>query len=184
MASKERKKLQKRKEREKKVRKQILAQREIARQPEREEREQRRKIKRIMKLKRDMGKLNVWADDVLMSMNESTLTQLEKNAKILKVLEEEYEREHAKKKELNDKLEEEGFLTLDEKLNVLHKRMAEHAKMMHDDAEAALPVEEQGEVADVEVVKAPGYSERMVDSPDPSDRIMTDADKTLRELCG
>lgn len=97
-----------------------------------------------------MGKLNVWADDILLQMNEQTLSQLEKNAKILKALEEEYATEHGRKAELNQQLEAEGFKTLEEKLNHLHD------KLVQDQKEEAGETEE---VAEVEVVRAPDAPE-------------------------
>lgn len=45
--------------------------------------------------------------------------RLQRNMEILKALEEEYERDMAQKKEINDRLEAEGHLTLKDKMNAL-----------------------------------------------------------------
>lgn len=137
------KKVQKKKDRAKRVRKQVLLQRAALRAPKQEENKLRRKMKRITKLKKDMGKLNVWADDVLLGLSDKALTQLERNAKILKALEEEYQTEADRKKDLNDKLEAEGCLTLDEKLNHLHAKLAEEQKRLY--AEGKFDLKESGE---------------------------------------
>lgn len=50
------------------------------------------------------------------------LERLQRNAEILKALEEEYEREMGQKKALNEGLENEGHETLQEKVKVLEER--------------------------------------------------------------
>lgn len=45
--------------------------------------------------------------------------RLQRNMEILKALEEEYERDMAQKKEINERLEAEGHLTLKDKMNAL-----------------------------------------------------------------
>lgn len=141
MTTKEQKKQQKKNARDKDNRKKLLAKREAIAAPLREERDQFRKLKRVGKMKKDMGKFNVWPDEVLMSMSNDTLSQLEKNAKILRALEEEYQQEYLKKENLNKELEVEGYHTLEEKLNSLHNRMVDHfAKSM---VEAGLPGNEE-----------------------------------------
>lgn len=117
------KKLAKKHQRAKEVRKKILARRDAIRAPKIEENKQRKKAKRINKLIKDMGELNVWADEVLMRMDNSTLTQLEKNAQILRSLEAEYESEKAKKEKLNEELHSKGLFTLQEKLNHLSQEL-------------------------------------------------------------
>ena len=58
--------------------------------------------------------------------NQRILSKLEKNAEILKALEEQYEEEMNCKKEINKKLEEEGNFTLKEKLDALDKKAREN----------------------------------------------------------
>ena len=120
--------LKKKKEREKQAKKKVLARRDAMRAPQIEENKQKKKMKRVLKLQKDMGDLNMWADDVLSRMSNDTLTQLEKNAKILKALEKEYEQELNKKKNLNNSLEEKGITSLHEKLNYLHNEFVEQQK--------------------------------------------------------
>lgn len=179
MAS-EKKKFQKKKEREKRVRKQILKQREALRAPEREEREFQKKLKRIEKLKKDMGKMNVWADEVFLNMNDKSLSQLERNAQILKALEQEYQKEKDRKKALNEELEGQGFLTLDQKLQHLHDKLVDQAKEMYKsgglEAKEAKP---QREVSDVEVIKAPKSLQEAV-----VDEMMEEEDeRVLQTIC-
>jgi hypothetical protein len=127
------KKAQKKKDREKRVRRQVLLRRAAIRAPEEEDNRLRRKMKRIAKVKKDMGERNVWSDEVLMKLDELTLTQLEKNAKILKILEEEYAQEQDKKSKLNQHLESEGCLTLEQKLNHLHQQLVEEQKGLYEE---------------------------------------------------
>lgn len=138
------KKAQKKKDREKRVRKQILKQREALRKPAQEERAFQKKMKRIAKLKKDMGRLNVWADDVLLKMSDSTLSQLEKNARILKALEQQYEKETSTKRDLNRQLEEEGFVTLEDKMKFLHDRLVEQQKAENEGVPPVDVVAEEG----------------------------------------
>jgi hypothetical protein len=58
--------------------------------------------------------------------NQRILSKLEKNAEILKALEEQYEEEMNCKKDINKKLEEEGNSTLKEKLDALDKKAREN----------------------------------------------------------
>ena len=50
------------------------------------------------------------------------LERLQRNAEILKALEEEYEREEAQKKAVNDGLESEGHLTLHDKVRAMEEK--------------------------------------------------------------
>lgn len=55
--------------------------------------------------------------------NEQILSKLEKNAEILKALEDEYLSEMNQKKLINERLEAEGHHTLKDKLNALDKKV-------------------------------------------------------------
>lgn len=57
--------------------------------------------------------------------NEKILSKLEKNAEILKMLENEYVTEIEQKKQINDQLESEGHLSLKDKLNALDSQTRE-----------------------------------------------------------
>ena len=53
--------------------------------------------------------------------------KLEHNLKVLQALEEEYEAEKAKREELNKELEDEGNITLEEKLKAINEKNAAEA---------------------------------------------------------
>lgn len=121
--SKEQRKLQKRKEREKEVKQKLLVKREATRSVVREERDDWRKEKRIKKLQKDLEHFDQIMDEQrLRDADDSTLSQIEKNIEILKVLEQEHHREMIQKKELNEDLEAEGCLTLEEKIQAAMQR--------------------------------------------------------------
>ena len=61
--------------------------REIQEVPIREERELHRRMKRIEKLRKGVSSLNSWTDEAFLNLSEDSLTQLERNAKILRALE-------------------------------------------------------------------------------------------------
>ena len=63
--------------------------------------------------------------------------KLKKNLEILRELEQQYEQEQAVRKNLNDKLESEGYLTMKEKMDALHEKALKTQKVADDLAEAA-----------------------------------------------
>ncbi len=160
-------KLQKKAKRAKEVRKKVLARREALRAPAREARELHRRMKRIDKIQRDMGEHSVWSNEVYMQFDDKTLTQLEKNAQILKALESEYKSEVAKRDDLNADLESKGLKTLQEKLDYMHQQVVADQKAAGLEAlgpEVIAQLEEQQkpkapkkDVAEVSIVKAPGF---------------------------
>ena len=121
----------KKKAREQKVKEKLQVQRTVKQQADKVEHDAYLRKKRIKKFKKDMGRLDMWADEVLLKVDDATFTQLEKNAKILKVLEDEYENERNQKGQLNEKLERLGLKTLEEKMKYLHDTMAE--EQMNDE---------------------------------------------------
>ena len=127
MVSKAQKKLQKQRAREKETKKKIREKREKMREPARKEREDRRRDKRIKKLQNEMAGLQTREEETLKNMPDKTLSQLEHNAKILRALETEHEAELAKKRELHEGLEEQGHVTLEEKMNAI--RTVEQQKL-------------------------------------------------------
>lgn len=151
--------LQKRKAREEKNKKAKLHRQAVATKKRQEENTEFRKMKRIKKLQKDMGSLSVWADDVLMKLNDKALTQLEKNAAILKALEAEYAKEKDRKKELNDGLEAEGLKTLEQKMSALHNRLVEQQKAAGEEALAEEKALMEGRISE-ELREATG---RLVD---------------------
>jgi hypothetical protein len=151
MATTQQRKLQKRKAREEKNKKAKLHRQAVATKKRQEENAEFKKLKRIKKLQRDMGNLSVWADDVLMKLNDKALTQLEKNAQILKALEAEYAKEKDRKRELNDGLEAEGLKTLEQKMNALHNRLVEQQKAAGEEALAEERALAEGRTAEVDM---------------------------------
>ncbi len=119
MTSKEQRKLKKKKAREKEVKKKILVRREKLRAPAREERAERRCEKRHDEFIKELDKF--YTEEQLATLDEKTLTQLEKNCKTLRGLEEEYEKETHNRKRLNLELEDQGHMTLQEKLKAVSK---------------------------------------------------------------
>ena len=121
----------KQKEKKKKLReivakKRVLARRKSLRKQTSEqlfesrlEKKFRNKIEPIVK---DQEKQKIMQEQ----KNQRILSKLEKNAEILKALEEQYEEEMNCKKEINKKLEEEGNSTLKEKLDALDKKAREN----------------------------------------------------------
>lgn len=118
MTSKQQKKIKKRKDREKEIHKKYLLKKEKSLIALRHAKEDVLREKRIVKVQRDLERFNqVMTERELSELNDKKLSQLEKNIQILKALEEEYDRELAQKQKLNDDLENNGYYTLEEKLN-------------------------------------------------------------------
>lgn len=170
MVSKAQKKLQKQRAREKETKKKIREKRERMREPARLEREERRRDKRIKKLQNDMAGLQQWEEETLKNVSDETLSQLEHNAKILRALETEHEAEVTKKRELHEGLEEQGHVTLEDKMNAI--RTLEQQKQMEEmgvggSAECAVTAappappkkRRKKDTSIVEVIKAPKNEE-------------------------
>lgn len=157
----QRQQMKKKKKREAIAKARVLKRREDLRKPLQEENQWRRKIKRINKLQRELGDWSEWSHEALLGLNDSTLSQLERNAQILKALEQEYEVENNKKRELNQQLEDDGLFTLEDKMNHLHQQLIEEQKAeagVTGSAESQMKPKKprsQKEVAEVEIVRAP-----------------------------
>jgi hypothetical protein len=156
MASKERKKFQKRKQREALNHQAVLKRREQIRVKAKEEREDVKRADRIRRLQRDLDRFDQFMEpELLAAVSDETLTQLEKNVKILKALETEHSHEVNQRAELNQKLEAKGLLTLQEKMDFAAQELMEAQKAAAS-AECKVSVRKpKREVAEVSVVKAP-----------------------------
>lgn len=158
MVSKAQKKIQKKKAKEKDTRKKILMKRAISRAKTKEEREEHRRDKRVKKFQREMAGITIWEDEVLKKMPDKTFDQLEHNAKILRALEEEHEKDMDEKRNLNEGLESDGHLTLNDKLQSLHQATAEKQNEfgMTGSAECKMTIAPKvmKDTAEVELVKA------------------------------
>lgn len=122
-------KLEKRKKREKigrersKKSKMELLNKKVA------ENNERKRLIRLEKLQKDLISMNQPADtEKLLMLNDNSISQLEKNITILKGLEQEYENEQKKREVINEELEEQGYVTLDQKLKVLQEKTATEQK--------------------------------------------------------
>lgn len=159
MVSKAQKKIQKKKVKEKETRKKILMKRADSRAKAKEEREEHRRDKRVKKFQREMAGIEIWEEEVLKKMPDKTFDQLEHNAKILRALEEEHEKEMDEKRNLNEGLESDGHLTLNDKLQSLHQETAEQQKKkfgMTGSAECKMNIapKVRKDTAEVEFIKS------------------------------
>ena len=157
MTSKEQRKLQKRKEREKKNRKATLKRREVLRADAREKREEMRREKRIRKLQRELEHFDqVMTDRELAEASDTTLSQIEKNILILKALEAEHDREMKAKSQLNEKLEDEGYYTLEDKMGAARQLAVKKTEIgMGGSADCKVSVNKAPkDTAEVSVTKA------------------------------
>ena len=74
---------------------------------------------------------------------EEIRLKLEHNLRILEALEEEYDKESEARKELNQKLENEGYKTIKEKMDALHKKALELEGVAQDMEQAQKEFDEQ-----------------------------------------
>ena len=118
--NKQQKKVKKKKARERRVKKENLARRDKKRQEVKYEKE----LDREVEANRDKPQpiLNIQKKD------SEIKSQLEHNLELLKALEEQYIAEEKQREELNEQLEEEGYSTLEEKMNALGAKAEAIAK--------------------------------------------------------
>jgi hypothetical protein len=131
-----RKEIEKRKAREKAVRKKVLAQRDQLRMERKLVEEERQREYEMWKLEHGATKPALPGNPEAAAKAELERARviaekLQKNLEILKALEAEYDREQAVRTELNEKLEDEGYKTMKEKMAALHEK----ARKMKEDAE-------------------------------------------------
>jgi hypothetical protein len=137
-----RKQIEKRKVREESVRKKVLEQRE-------EIRRERKLVENERSKEREMHKIeygytppalpgNAELAKIRQAEREKKISEkLKHNLEILKNLEQEYENEQSSRKNINDKLESEGYKTMKEKMDALHEKALSMKKVADDLAEAA-----------------------------------------------
>lgn len=115
----------KKKKREEIAKKRVLARRKVLRKQASEDKQagrlNRKFRERIIPVIKDPEKQKIMEQQ----KNEQILSKLEKNAAILKALEDEYLDEMNQKKEINERLEAEGHVNLKDKLNALDQKVKE-----------------------------------------------------------
>ena len=137
-----RKDIEKRKQREIAVRKKVLERREEIRK-ERKEVENERKKEREMYLLEHGHTPSALpgnpelAEQKKIEREKKIAEKLKKNLAILKDLEAEYEKEQSSRKQLNEKLESEGFMSMKEKMDALHEKALKTQRVIDDIEEAA-----------------------------------------------
>jgi hypothetical protein len=137
-----RKEIEKRKQREVAVRKKVLERRE-------EIRKERKEVESERKKERDMYLLEhghtaaalpgnpELAEQKKAEREKKVAEKLKRNLAILKSLEAEYEKEQSTRKDVNNKLEAEGFKTMKEKMDALHEKALKSQKVIDDIEEAS-----------------------------------------------
>ena len=170
MASKQQKQIAKKKDRERESRKKVLARRAERRAPAQATRQLRRRIKRIAAIRKNLGSFDMYSDQTLLNMDTNSLSQLERNAQILRALEAEFEESQSQKSKLNEELESLGLHTLEQKMAHLNEQLVKQqreAGFASAAEERAMLEEAMGfggsadchrptkEVAEVEILKAP-----------------------------
>ena len=138
--SKQQQKEQKKKNRERAARQKILQRREELRKMRKETAEKDKAEKEAHevvhgKLMPHINNPGQREADKAKAVSE----KLKRNLEILQALEDEYEEEQSKRAQVNANLEAEGYLTMREKMDALHKKameMSNKADVMADNAEA------------------------------------------------
>lgn len=137
-----RKDIQKRKEREKSVRKKVLERREELRKERKLVEEERKKEREMYLLEHGHTPAALpgnpeLAEERKAEREKKVSEKLKRNLAILKNLEQEYEREQAARTNLNNQLEDEGYLSMKEKMDALHAKALKMQKVADDLDEAA-----------------------------------------------
>ena len=137
-----RKQIQKRKERENNVRKKVLERREELRKERKLVEQERQKEREMYLLEHGHTPAALPGNPELAEIaraerDKKVGEKLKRNLAILRDLESEYEREQASRKQLNENLEGEGYLTMKEKMDALHEKALKMQKVADDLAEAA-----------------------------------------------
>jgi hypothetical protein len=150
----DRKKLQKKKERERQVRKDLLLRRETARKQRKEDDFQRR-MDIAMRPRQEPIRNNpaLVPDREKPMTKEEVKKRLEHNLKILKALEEEYDRELSERQQRNEDMEADGIKNFDEKVKAIADYTKPKGKQYRFKGEAncrvLAPEENSGLQADV-----------------------------------
>ena len=140
MVSQQRRKEKKKKAREEKGKAKVLRQRAVTRKAAKLEKMAQRiennATPKITPYKKDQ-------DEAYQA--QKSRENLEHNVAILRALEEQYKEEMSHKQNLNDDLEAEGYSSLEEKMNALHKQAIELAEVHEKDEAEKLRLSETKE---------------------------------------
>lgn len=137
-----RKDIQKRKQREKNVRKKVLERRDEIRKERKLVEEERNKEREMFLLEHGHTKAALPGNPELAEIKKAerekkVSEKLKRNLAILKNLEQEYENEQAIRSKLNNQLEDEGYMSMKEKMDALHAKALNMQKVANDLAEAS-----------------------------------------------
>lgn len=145
----------KKKQREKLVKAKVLVRRTTLRKLRKEEEQSQRNFDESQTIMH--GKLvPIVTNSELLAQRESARSKavqdkLQHNLEILQALEEEYESEQVARSDMNDKLESEGYKTMREKMDALHKKALELTGKAEPLAQAEKEFAEQQNVEEVVV---------------------------------
>lgn len=125
---KEKQKQRKEKKKNAEKKRKILANRASIRSEAKTKREEARRDRQIRRIQKSMKNIEYYAPEFLETLPQKTLDQIEKNAEILRAIEDEYEAERQSRAQLNEILEGEGAVTMDDKMNLIAQRAMEQGE--------------------------------------------------------
>ena len=137
-----RKEIQKRKQRQESVRKKLAEQRDEIRKERKLVEVERNREREMWKLEHGTTPPALPGNPELAAIRQAERDKrisekLNHNLEILRNLEQEYEREQASRKEINDRLESEGYMTMKDKMDALHEKALKMQRVADDLEEAA-----------------------------------------------
>lgn len=137
-----RKEIQKRKQRQESVRKKLTEQRDEIRKERKLVEVERNREREMWKLEHGRTPPALPGNPELAAIRQAERDKrisekLNHNLEILRNLEQEYEREQASRKEINDRLESEGYMTMKDKMDALHEKALKMQRVADDLEEAA-----------------------------------------------
>jgi hypothetical protein len=137
-----RKEIQKRKERQESVRKKLAEQRTEIRKERKLVEEERNREREMWKLEYGKTPPALPGNPELAAIKQAERDRkisekLNHNLEILRSLEQEYEREQSSRKNINDNLEAEGYMTMKDKMDALHEKALKMKRVADDLEEAA-----------------------------------------------
>lgn len=120
-------------------------------------------------VKNDASALNEVIVQERKSSMEDIKSKIEHNLKILEALEEEYDKENEVRKEINQKLENEGFMTMKEKMDALHQKALELEGIAGEMQQAQKEFDEKKDEIVVDLVSESPAETGAADSDKPTE---------------